>query len=280
MSQEGMEQQAEQLDEFDELDAGFEMGMEEESQQPETGDKGQPESKQEATQDGQPENAEQTAPFEQVEQPPVNTSPAQSAQPDQDQQPETKRLEAVPENISIEWEQLRKLNPQAAELAMEDNAEGEAIRSRLSNLGAEAAQDRAEMVLDKRRAAIEENEVRQAQMEAYNRRYWETIKSRNPDYFSLVTDPKRKAEAEQYFKNVQEWIEAKPFREARQLIPIAQRGSAEQVLGLIQQFENEKGKRRADPTGALAVPGRGAPTVPTGIGDKDDFEAGWNLNKD
>ncbi len=62
---------------------------------------------------------------------------------------------------------------------------------------------------------------------------------------------------------------------------IAQKGNANQVLQLIEKFENEKGgRKRADPTGALAVPGRGAPMAPAGIGDKDDLDAGWNLNKD
>lgn len=77
-------------------------------------------------------------------------------------------------------------------------------------------------------------------------------------------------------------IAAKPYAEAAQLMEVARNGrDPAQVSALLTRFERERGggRKQPDPTGALAVPGRGAPVAPTGVGDKDDFDAGWNANQ-
>ena len=265
---------------FDALDEGFDLGMEEEKQQ----EGNQPEAAQ------QPEDIAPEVPFEQASQPEQPMTSGQPAQPEPEVPPqvpvhahpeEVKKIEEVPDNIRAELEELKRLNPRAAELALEDSEEGAAIRRRMANYGAEAAQDRAEVVLDRREAEVEKARAAQSAVEAYNKRYMETIRQGNPEYYSLINDPKRKAEASQYFNSISDWIQSKPYKEAQLLMQIAQKGNADQVLQLIAKFESEKGgRKRADPTGALAVPGRGAPMAPAGIGDKDDLDAGWNLNKD
>lgn len=184
-------------------------------------------------------------------------------------------LEVVPENIAEEWDNLNKLNPAAAKLALEDSPEGEAIRKRLENYGAEQAQDRAEMTLYMRNQE-------QATIDAHNRRFRETLQRNNPEYFSMISDPSRKAEAAKYFQDVFDWIGSKPYAEAQGLMEVAQHGrDPEQICALINRFEKEKGtaNKKPDATGAYAIPSRGAPTAPTGIEDKDDFDAGWNLNQ-
>lgn len=204
---------------------------------------------------------------------PENVQPPQAA----------RKLAEVPQNLAAEIEELRKLNPQAAEIALEDTPDGESIRRRLETHGADIALDRAEMLLDSRARSERQYHEQQARIDAHNRRFRETIQRQNPEYYALISDPGRRAEADRYCRKVMEWIESKPFREARGLMEIARHGrDANQICQLISRFESETrdNGRQPDYTGALAVPGRGATTAPTGIGDKDDFDAGWDLNRD
>lgn len=192
----------------------------------------------------------------------------------------------VPEEIADELETLKTLNPAAAELALEDSPEGASVRSRLEQYGAELAQDRAEQVLYRRgqeQAAhnAEMARYRQAQ-EAHNARFKAMFEQEHTEYAAMLFDPSRKAEAVQYQQDVFNWIAAKPYSEAAQLMEIARNGrDPQQVSALLTRFERERssGRKQPDPTGALAVPGRGAPVAPSGIGDKDDFDAGWNANQ-
>lgn len=228
--------------------------------------------------DANPEGDQLSAePDSRQEQPePVQQSGNTTAQqPDNIPIQQDGQLETPPENIADEWATLNKLNPEAARLALEDSAEGEAIRNRLEHYGAEQAQDRAEMILYRRNQE-------QAAIDAHNKRFKETIQKNHPEYFAMISDPSRKAEAAQYFKSVLDWIAQKPYAEAQKMIEIAQCGrDPEQVCALISRYEKEKGAtaKKPDATGAYAVPSRGAPVAPAGVGDKDDFDAGWNMNQ-
>ena len=213
--------------------------------------------------------------YQQVEQPQVS-EPAK---------PEPPKLIEVPEHLADELATLKKLNPAAAELALEDSAEGERLRSRMEEFGAEIALDRAEMVLDKRNretAAHQAEVARQQQTIAeHNNRFMATLQREHPEYAAMITDPARREEAVKKQNEIMGWISAKPYAEGARLMKIAQEArDPNEVCALITQFESERQAKpkQADPTGALAVPGRGAPTAPAGIGDKDDFDAGWNAN--
>lgn len=198
--------------------------------------------------------------------------------------PATKTVD-VPDELAEELEALKALNPEAAALALEDSPEGASIRSRLEQYGPELAQDRAERVLWQReqaqqREAVEANRMAQAR-EAHNAAFLGTLQRDHPDYMAMLGDPSRRAEAAQYQQDVFDWITSKPYAEAAPLMEIAKSGrDPSQVSALLTQFERERGgqPKRPDPTGALAVPGRGAPVAPTGVGDKDNFDAGWDLN--
>lgn len=213
--------------------------------------------------------------YQQVEQPQVS-EPAK---------PEPPKLIEVPEHLADELATLKKLNPAAAELALEDSAEGERLRSRMEEFGAEMALDRAEMVLDKRNretAAHQADVARQQQaIVEHNNRFMATLQREHPEYAAMITDPARREEAVKKQNEIMGWISAKPYAEGARLMKIAQEArDPNEVCALITQFESERQAKpkQADPTGALAVPGRGAPTAPAGIGDKDDFDAGWNAN--
>lgn len=205
---------------------------------------------------------------------PVENMPEQAPQA---RQPES--LADVPQNIASEMEELKKLNPAVADLAMENSPDGESIRRRLEHYGAESGQDRGEFILERRNRERMAASEQQARIDAHNRQFHETIKSRNPAYYDLITNQNRRAEAQSYFRNIFGWIESKPYSEAKNLMQIAEKGrDPNQICDLIERYEREKG--RPDATGALAVPSRGMPYAPAGIGDRDDFDAGWNLNND
>ena len=215
-----------------------------------------------------------------------DSGPAPSASGDADE-PEQVSTMAVPEELADELEALKRLNPQAAALALEDSKEGESIRLRLAELGALQAQDRAESILERRErlaraAQAEEARSRQA-VEAHNRRFMAVLQRDHPDYTAMLSDPARKVEAARAMQDIFSWISAKPYAEAAPLMEIARHGrDPEQVSALIARYKQEQhGKaapKKAGPEGAFAVPARGATSAPSGDeGNADDFDAGFNL---
>ncbi len=226
------------------------------------------------------------------EQPPVTEQPQQANQ-QMDQphesapaEPEPPQKIEVPENLTEEFAALKKLNPAAAELALEDSPEGERLRSRMEEYGAEMALDRAEVVLDKRNREIATRKAdfdrQQQAVQEHNDRFMSALKRAHPDYAAMITDPARRDEAVKKQNEIIEWINGKPYAEGSRLMQVANSGrDPNEICALLTQFESERQTKpkQADPTGALAVPGRGAPAAPAGIGDKDDFDAGWNLEK-
>lgn len=213
---------------------------------------------------------------------PVAPEPQEPEQPESAVQTEPERppkISEPPAGIETELARLRELNPAAWELALEDSAEGAAIRSRLEHFGAETAQDRAEMTLWRRNQEQQIAAAQQQRIAAYNRGFMETIKREAPDFYAMSNDPGRKAEAAQYLQNLNAWIENKPFKDGVKLMQIRERGTAQEVCAMIRQFETEKSGRKSDAADMYAVPGRGAPVGPAGLGDKNDFDAGWNLHQ-
>lgn len=202
------------------------------------------------------------------------------ADPPQQEEP-PKKVE-INDDIKDEFERLQKLSPQAAALAVEDSPEGAAVRRRLEQVGAESAEDKAAFIMMQRDRKAREAAGEQQAVKEHNNRFMSTLQREVPEYFNLLTDTKRTAEAQAYFKEVYDWIASKPYAEAAPLMEIARSGrDPVQVAELIKGFESERKARptarQADPTAALAVPSRGAPPAPAGIGDKDDFDAGFDL---
>lgn len=271
------------------FDEGFDLSAEGDEQD---GNVTQPEEPQEGGESTP--YVEQTEPEEPVSTPDVTQAPPFQQEEEslptqplpQQQEAQAVKTVEIPEDIADEYETLKTLNPDAAALALEDSPEGATVRSRLEQYGAELAQDRAEQVLFQRRQV---QALRQAQIErekqikeAHNRAFRNMFEREHPEYAAMLFNPNRKAEAARYQQDVFRWIEAMPYSEAAGLMEIAKNGrDPAQVSALLTRFERERnaGRRQPDPTGALAVPGRGAPVAPTGIGDKDDFDAGWNANQ-
>ena len=114
--------------------------------------------------------------------------------------------------------------------------------------------------------------------EAANRNFVAVVRQAHPDLFEAS---RSKADNERFQADMQAWIEQKPYAEAAPLMDVFLHGrDPHAVAELITRFKNERQasqKARTNPDGAFAVPRRGAPVVPQGVGSKDDFDAGWNI---
>lgn len=313
---EGQERQS--YDEYDDFDAGF-YAPESDSAADSAADSASTDVAATDTKSStrQVEDGEQVAPpapqmptFQpQVQQQPVQQQPAPAPAPEP--QPATKTVE-IPDDIKAEFEALKKLSPDAAALAMEDSKEGARVRRRLAEFGAEVAQDRAEDVLERRKerqeAQARELSRQREAVEAQNRSFMSVLEHDHPEHVQLLRDASsgdaaKQATANAYLQDIYAWIESKPYREGARLMAVAQGGrDPHEVSALLSQYKAERQAKAggtgsasaaaaypstaaahkspaADPTGALAVPGRGAPTAPAGLGSKDDFDAGWRLNE-
>jgi hypothetical protein len=229
-----------------------------------------------------PQNAEQAAAPQYA--PPL--PPQQHAAPVQ-QPPPQPRVVEIGDELKEEFERLHKLNPQAAALAREDTPEGEAIRQRLETVGAESAEDKAALVLMQRAHLAQEAAQQQQAIDAHNRHFMGALQREVPEYHKMLagaeTDPNRKAELNAYSQEILAWINSKPYAEGAQLMHTAtsERDPAK-VADLIKRFESERKAKAAavqpDPTGALAVPSKGSHIASPAVGNKDDFDGGFELS--
>lgn len=185
----------------------------------------------------------------------------------------------MPEHLQSEFERLEAIDPELAQLALEDSADGQAIRARLEEYGAAIAHDHARLVVLTRQQQHDMEQVRQEQAlrdaQAQQAHFMGVMQQEHPDFHSLITGNDQAAQVR--FRNeMLSWIQGKPYAEAAPLMQIFQNSrDPRQVAGLLTQFKSERAAaKRPDPTGALAVPGRGGTVAPAGIGDKDDFDAG------
>lgn len=265
----------------DDFDAGF--GIEDD------GDNGQqdgPEENKEQDNDQQQEvrQAEaETLPY--VEQQTPQYAPQQQVyqQPVQQQAAPAPQQVEIPDELRDEYEKLKQSNPRAAALAQEDTPEGQSVRDRLAGYGADIAGDRAEQVLDQRQRAIDAEAAENEKKAAFQKWYFGQLSQYQPEYTKMLLDPSKNRERAEYARDFNAWIGSKTYDEGRQLAWIANYSQdPRQVADLIGRFESERKRgaraKRPDPTGALAVPGRGA-VAPSGFGDKDSFDDGWNINE-
>ena len=189
---------------------------------------------------------------------------------------------ALPAELQAEYERLQEMDPEAAKMALEDSPAGQAVRHRLEQYGAELAYDHASLVMMRRQQATEREAMRQEQarqaVTARQQHFLQVMKQDHPDFHALLTGGDQAAQM-RFRNDVMQWIKAKPYAEAAPLMDIFTNSQDPQEIGsLLSRFKNERNARRPDPTGALAVPGRGGTVAPAGIGDKDDFDAGLSLS--
>lgn len=224
------------------------------------------------------ENAAPPAP--QPGQMPVQEPPAVPAAPTTQprEEPHEPKTVDIPEAITAEFAELEQLSPEAAAIAREDSPEGETLRRRLAEYGADNAMDRAELFMARREREAVAAERQAGMVEAANRTFVTVVRQAHPDLFEAS---RSKADNERFQADMRAWIEEKPYAEAAPLMQTFLHGrDPYAVAELITRFKNERQsppKARANPDGALAVPRRGAPAVPQGVGSKDDFDAGWNI---
>ena len=213
-----------------------------------------------------------TAPAPVSEMPP-DSSPAE---------PQPSQAVTLPEELQQEYARLEKLDPEAARMALEDSPTGEAMRYRLEQYGAELALDHASLVRMQRRQVQERDARRQEQTRqealARHMHFMNVMQHDHPEFHSLLTGGDMAAQV-RFRNDVLHWIESKPYAEAAPLMETFNRSrDPQEVSRLLTQFRQERDACRPDPTGALAVPGRGGTVAPAGIGSKDDFGAGLSLS--
>lgn len=255
----------------------------------------QTESRQQPLQDA----IQQVSTPQSVQQPDIPQVQQQKPYAPQENIQEQKRTVEIPAEIKDEWAVLQRQSPEAAALAVEDSVEGEQVRQRLSEFGATVAFDRAEVVLERRKRAVLEKQREDIQnqrlVEEHNRYFTSVLQREHPEYLAMMQDHARRAEAQATVNDIFAWIGSKPYSEGEKLMPIARSGRDPMAISaLLSQYERERNvkigsrvaeqqrqqaKPRVDPTGAMAVPSRGASVMPTGIGDKDSFDAGWELSE-
>lgn len=207
----------------------------------------------------------------------------QSQQQIQPQQKKTVSLVEIDEDLKSEFEELKKINRDSAYLATTDTPLGQRLRKILNENGAEMADLLAQRELDRYRTSerIKQQQYadQRAQIESRNREYFSTLQKEAPELYTLLKDPNKKKELGEYHKQIFDWINAKPYKEGVEYMRIAQNGNAHEVAMMLNQMKKERASsRRNDPTGAIAVPNRGNSVPPPNIGDKDSFDAGWNIN--
>ena len=307
------EQQESQLSEAErDFDAGFDMD-DEAKDTPSHSEPEQPQGQQAAQEHPQqevPPMAQQTSPQpmsepqQQMQQPLPQSLPPRQPTPSAIQErepvvppaprqaPNTDQLIEIPEQYHEELERLKKKSPEAAALAQENSLEGEQVRDLLQEYGASVAYESARTTLIQRNRAVQEqNKEQQRIQEAVQRQnayFTDMLQREQPAYLQLCQDKNRRPEA--LIKDIFDWIGSKPYAEGARLMPIAQGSrNPHEISALLNQYQKERNvkigqprqpsTRRGDPTGAIAVPSRGAPVAPAGIGDQDSFDAGWNLNE-
>lgn len=231
----------------------------------------------------------QSEPSAVPQQPPVVPAVPTAPAPVSEMPPDTRPAEPQPpqtvtlsEELQQEYARLEQLDPEAARMALEDSPAGEAMRYRLEQLGAELALDHA-LIIRMQRQQVQDLDARkmeQARQEALARQthFLNVMQHDHPEFHTLLTGDDVAAQV-RFRNDIRRWIESKPYAEAAPLMETFSRSrDPQEVSRLLTQFKQERNAGRPDPTGALAVPGRGGTVAPAGIGSKDDFSAGLSLS--
>ncbi|MDR1685217.1 MAG: hypothetical protein LBR82_02045 [Desulfovibrio sp.] len=267
-------------DESTDFDAGFDLDGSEAEDSSTSADDPQPG----AGSEGAPFTGQEGAPP--VDRPTTGPQAPPIYVPEQQEQPAPAPRPAVqtapveiPAEMKDEFEALKRLSPEAAALAQEDSPEGAQVRDRLSEVGAISAQDRAEILMVERRQTLRMQAEMHRAVEAQSRYMQELMQRDHAELLSM-----QEVEKALFMRDMRAWIEKKPYAQAKNMMYIFESGTdPRQVSGLITQYKNERDAASAsrpkssDATAAFVVPSKGSPVNPAGIGDKDDFDAGFNL---
>lgn len=228
------------------------------------------------------------------------TAPAPDPAPAAPPAPQTRTAAeyGLSPEIQSDLDAIRHDNPELAALILEDSKDGVLLRRRLTEMGRESAEDKAEAILARRAATIALEAARNAPVAAERRatelahsisieQEWERLRERHPDFYELRMNPARAADNAAFVGKVDAWINAKPYGEAAPLAAIRANGTPTEIAGLLDQYKQETSgnggggaPERASATrreaAIHAVPSRTAPVRDTP--PKDDFDAGFDLD--
>lgn len=208
-------------------------------------------------------------------------APASGPKPDAQPKPTPQAATIEDENLRTLLDEFSAANPQLAALAREDSRDGQRIRKRLEDYGADLALDAAESIL-MRREQHAEHEKFTAEQEASLREtavraHQAAIYAAHPDVGKVMGDPEMKAV---FDTEMSAWIDSLPFGEGSRYAAIRSGGSAQEVIGMLNDFKRHlkdgKAGAQKDADAAQAVASRGAPGPHAKVTppDPDDYSAG------
>lgn len=80
-----------------------------------------------------------------------------------------------------------------------------------------------------------QQEIKQKQIEEYNKTFFAKIESAHPDFVSL-----NKEKQKIIVLDIEEWIKLKPYKEAEKLMTAFKHGNADEVSSLLSQYKKHK----------------------------------------
>ncbi len=154
----------------------------------------------------------------------------------------------IPPEIKEDVALFEKDFPEYSKLIHESGPDGERLRKRLKDVGPEVTAAMAEgisarRIADERFARLEQDKIQErAAVERQQAAdYQDRLLGEVPrEYAELRTSEEKAAELEKYHRDLREWVENKPYREARQLEwTFKECKDPRTVAAALKQFQNE-----------------------------------------
>ncbi|MBI9110324.1 hypothetical protein [Maridesulfovibrio ferrireducens] len=184
------------------------------------------------------------------------------------------------EDIAEDVKDILRVNPDFKAILLEDSDQGKRIRANLMEFGAEAAVPMLESIHQSRDVSARLDAVTRSHEQDERKVHFERVGKAHPDYMELVADPSKKEELGQFNNKVTNWAETLPYKEAKVVFNVMEKGSASEVSELLTKYKKATSGKvdtvdRKKAAAVIAVPGK-RKGVPPAKPDSDDFDAGFD----
>jgi hypothetical protein len=209
---------------------------------------------------------------------------------------EQARQQAAPIDVRLKLDQemaalvegLSKENPECAKLALEDSKDGARIRRILSEYGTDIAATQAEIILDHRGKAAQEQTVAATAKKAAEEQHYAKLAEDHPEFGEVLRnrDPEKVAAMQ---KDIAAWINTLPYGEGSRYAEVLLKGNTAQVSEVLGKFklfalaQLETQRTKAEDTKreqAAAAAGFAVPSKPRAVPkqqpNEDDFDSAFD----
>lgn len=193
--------------------------------------------------------------------------PAQPAAPQKPAPARTVKKVAIPEELKDDALEFQKDHPDFYHFLEEDSPMGKQMRNALRDYGpvqaalvAETRVLRDEIERTRREAEEKTSAITRSIQEETTRKHFSAVAEKHPEMAWRNTRDKHKDWTE-FIGNVHKWIETLPYRDAKVAMQIAEKGDAEQVINLLNDYKAAAGSNQQ---GAAGQPGQGKKQTPAG----------------